>query len=265
MSIGIYKIENNINHHIYVGQSVNIEKRWKREIAASQLSADHSYDYPLQRAFRKYGVENFSFDIIETCSLEELNAKEIYWIHYYDSFFHGYNQTLGGEHHILAPKDNIINVIHDLETTNLYHREIAEKNNISIEMVQGINTGRYWFDPYRTYPIQTKFKDKATSASNYIKKENFCIDCGKKIGLKANRCVECAQKASRKVCRPSKEELYDYLISIQGNFSEASRHFGVSDNAVRKWCRKYEIPSTSAEYKRILNGQMPELDKRGGL
>lgn len=50
MTVGIYKITNNINNKCYIGQSRNIEKRWR----------DHKYsnlDYPLYRAFRKYGCK----------------------------------------------------------------------------------------------------------------------------------------------------------------------------------------------------------------
>jgi hypothetical protein len=61
--------------------------------------------------------------------------------------------------------------------------------------------------------------------------------------------VECAKLLSRKVERPSAEELFNYLKSINGNFLEASRHFGVSDNAIRKWCKNYNIPSRSSDYK----------------
>jgi len=47
---------------------------------------------------RKYGVENFSFEIIEKCSKEELNDREVYWIEYFDSTNRekGYNYGSGG-------------------------------------------------------------------------------------------------------------------------------------------------------------------------
>lgn len=46
---------------------------------------------------RKYGIENFSFEIIEECKKEELNDKEKYWINYFNTFFNGYNLTTGGQ------------------------------------------------------------------------------------------------------------------------------------------------------------------------
>ena len=138
MSVGIYKIQNLINGKIYIGQSVNIEKRWSNEKASAFDINDKAYEYPLSRAFRKYGLENFVFSIVEETSIENLDDKERYWINYYNSFFNGYNQTLGGSAghlHNLKAKENIIGIINDLENTNLYHKEIAQKWNVSQETV----------------------------------------------------------------------------------------------------------------------------------
>ena len=123
--IGIYKIENLINHKIYIGQSINIERRWKDEKRLAFDPQDESYNYPLSRAFRKYGLDNFNFEIIEECSVDILSQRERYWINYYNSFFDGYNQTLGGETNSQVKKEQIIGVITDLKTTDLYHKEIA--------------------------------------------------------------------------------------------------------------------------------------------
>lgn len=46
---------------------------------------------------RKYGLNNFSFKIIEECSEKKLNDREIYWITFYDSYHNGYNETQGGD------------------------------------------------------------------------------------------------------------------------------------------------------------------------
>jgi group I intron endonuclease len=90
MSIGIYKIENLINHKVYIGQSIEIERRWQKHLGAKD-------DFVIHRALRKYGKENFSFQIIEECDLLDLNKKEEYWITYYNSLVpNGYNMIQGG-------------------------------------------------------------------------------------------------------------------------------------------------------------------------
>lgn len=249
--IGIYKIENLINGHKYIGQSIDIEDRWKKEKQRAFQPKAHDYNYPLSRAFRKYGIHNFSFEVLEECSKEELNEKEKYWIAYYDTFFQGYNQTLGGEGTITQPKEYIIGIITDLETTNMYHKEIAEKWKVSTELVQGINTGRYWKQVNKNYPLQTQHKTRAQHIANQstIQQKYYCEDCQAEITKGAKRCVNCASLVARKVERPSSDELYKYLISIKGNFLQASRKFGVSDNAIRKWCKQYGIPHKSSDYK----------------
>lgn len=252
--VGIYKIENLINSNKYIGQSKNVQQRWNKEKRVAFQEDAHEYDYPLSKAFRKYGVENFSFEILEECSQEQLNERERYWVAYYDSFYNGYNQTLGGDSPKIAPKDKIIGIIKDLETTDMYHKEIAEKWQISQEMVQGINTGRYWYQENKNYPLQTKHKKKSHHivGQQIIDKQHYqCANCGAEITRKATLCIECARKKSRKVERPEAKELFEYLVSINGNFSQAGRHFGVTDNAIRKWCKAYNIPSTSSDYKNL--------------
>ena len=88
--IGIYKITNNLNQKSYIGQSIHIEQRWEEHLYKTSGCTLLKY------ALYKYGVHNFSFDVIEECPQELLNEREQYWIQYYDSFNNGYNLTLGG-------------------------------------------------------------------------------------------------------------------------------------------------------------------------
>ena len=99
---GIYKIENLVNGKVYIGQSVDIESRWREHKNISQRKTSKSYNYPLYKAFRKYGVENFSFEIVEECPVETLSEKEMFYINKYNSCVYdknsyGYNQSYGGD------------------------------------------------------------------------------------------------------------------------------------------------------------------------
>lgn len=87
---GIYKITNKINGKVYIGQSINIERRWKEHIS------DKRKNSLIHLAIEKYGEKNFNFEIIEECSQSDLNQKEQYWIKEYNSFKNGYNLTRGG-------------------------------------------------------------------------------------------------------------------------------------------------------------------------
>lgn len=79
----------------YVGQTVNPEKRFKRHINDTINKKDNS---KFHRAIRKYGLENFIYCVLEDNVLRDnLNMREIDWIEYYDSFYSGYNLTLGAD------------------------------------------------------------------------------------------------------------------------------------------------------------------------
>lgn len=97
---GIYCIENIIDGKKYIGQSKNIYNRWYQH--KLELNHNKHGNIYLQNAWNKYGENNFKFYIIEKCSEDELNEKEIYYISYFDSHAHlgkrnGYNLTTGGE------------------------------------------------------------------------------------------------------------------------------------------------------------------------
>ena len=63
--IGIYKIENLINHKVYIGQSIDIAGRWLEH--QIDLKGNRHRSRHLQFAWNKYGPENFSFEVLEEC------------------------------------------------------------------------------------------------------------------------------------------------------------------------------------------------------
>ena len=99
MSKGIYKITNTINNKCYIGKSSNIEERWKYH--KKRYNDIKEYNKPLYRAFRKYGINNFLFEIIELINNDYKklsDEREKYWIKYYNSYGStGYNGTEGGD------------------------------------------------------------------------------------------------------------------------------------------------------------------------
>jgi group I intron endonuclease len=97
MKTGVYKITNIINKQCYVGISLNIFKRWNTHINNVYNDNCPESDKALYKAMRKYGIENFTFQIIEFCSENELQQKEIQWINHFNSYKDGYNETVGGD------------------------------------------------------------------------------------------------------------------------------------------------------------------------
>lgn len=94
----IYKARNLINGKEYVGKTVKgFESRKEKHL--SSLNTDKKKHYPLYNDMRKYGIENFEWEVLEVCTTEkELDLKEKYWIEKLGTFYpNGYNLTKGGK------------------------------------------------------------------------------------------------------------------------------------------------------------------------
>ena len=113
----IYKIENLVNGKVYIGQTVKtFKERYNfkgegiiRVLAYLEMRGTKRSDYTetlygnrhLLSSIKKYGVENFTVEIIDTAeTIEELNSKEIKWIAYFDSYALGYNKCVGGKNNL---------------------------------------------------------------------------------------------------------------------------------------------------------------------
>lgn len=101
--IGIYKYENLITHEIYIGQALDIKRRFWAHKSSAKCPNNHEYNSKLSKAIREYGMENFDFSIVKEISREEyeqdpniLNKLEKSYIKEYDSYPNGYNATPGG-------------------------------------------------------------------------------------------------------------------------------------------------------------------------
>lgn len=92
---GIYKCTCLSNGRSYIGQTCSLFKRKNDHI--NRLKNNKHYNKHLQRAWNKYGEENFIWEVLEICPVEQLNEREKYWIEYYDAFKTGFNQTSGGD------------------------------------------------------------------------------------------------------------------------------------------------------------------------
>lgn len=184
---GIYLITNTITKKVYIGQSVDIYRRWGEHKARAFNKNTNCYDKPLYRSIRKYGIEFFELSVLCECLAEDLDAKEKYYIS-------KFNSTVPNGYNILC------------------------ENNQSYGAIPAI-----------------------------------CKKCGKQIshGTVNNLCRSCYIESTRIVERPSKEELYEIILKNHGNFSKVGRLFGVSDNAIRKWCKSYNLPSHSQDYKTV--------------
>lgn len=185
--IGIYKIINLKNNKVYIGQSINIKKRWNSYKNRPFFKYDSGYNTAIYAAIRKYGLEYFQFEVIEVCLEEELDKKEQYWIEKTNSLIpNGYNILRGGK---------------------LYERT-----------------------------------------------PNKCIECGEPVHKKNNLCRICSRRRTRVVEWP--EPLIIGQLVKEKGFVQTGKQFGVTDNAVKKWCKSYGIPYLKQELIKWYNDQI---------
>lgn len=245
MICGIYKITNNINSKVYIGQSINIHRRWKDEKANAFSGQSNEYDTKRSRAFRKYGLENFTFEVIEECEPSELNSREKYWISYYNSHIDGYNMTMGGDStaHVnqLSNIKQVEEIINDLRNSTLTGIEIGQKYGVSDQTISDINRGRSWRLENVSYPIR----------SHQV--THYCEVCGKEVSQRGCLCVECYNKQQRIVERPDKETLLEEIAT--SSFEAVGRKYGVSGNAIKKWCKTYGLPHLKKDILSLYNGR----------
>ena len=257
MTCGIYKIENKINGKLYIGQSVNIEKRWNNH--KSRIYTENSLLY---QDIKIYGIENFELSIIEECLKDELFDKEIFWIDYYNTYNNGYNETIGGCgikcYGMKITKEQVSEIKKLLKESELTNKDIGEKYNISETLVSAINTGYYWNDLKTKYPIRIPDGCYSYVGKNgityYRKKDRYCIKCGRKISklTKGELCLRCLKHNNSKAKNITKEE-FKKLIR-ENSFLQIGKMFGVTDKTVRRWCDYYRLP----RHKKEINNMSDE-------
>lgn len=96
----IYAYINKINGKMYIGQTINPEKRYNAHKSNYQNPNNQEYDSLIHRAFRKYGFENFEYKILAKNieDIEMLNKLEIFFIQNYNTQVpNGYNVESGGK------------------------------------------------------------------------------------------------------------------------------------------------------------------------
>lgn len=91
---GIYKITNQLSGECYIGQALSCSDRWKQH-AKCGCGIDTPAGNKLYKAMQEDGIWNFSWELLEKCSREELDEKEKFYINLYKSYDYGYNSNRG--------------------------------------------------------------------------------------------------------------------------------------------------------------------------
>lgn len=127
----IYKIEDDIYHKIYIGQtSQGVKIRYRQHLERAKDSHDITR---LHQAIRELGPEHFRCEVLEECPESDANEKEKFWIDHYNSYVDGYNMTAGGN-------GGSIYLIDDIKVRYMWDggsslSEIADKFGCSVKAI----------------------------------------------------------------------------------------------------------------------------------
>ena len=242
---GIYYIKNELNNKYYIGQSKVLRKRLLKHISNFNKIV---YDTPLYRAFKKYGLDNFEFGILEEFKIgytkEELDlildTKEKEYIKRYNSYGNtGYNQTYGGDKGINGYKFTNKQKIKHVET------------NIKVQ-----NDGR---NKIYAYDINTKCTYMAISLTHLNKILNTQFITGDIRNLVVKNKYLLARSIED---LEIKKEKYNNLNSITRKFGKFQYKLDLKEQDIqffkehsnKEIMQKYNICSkTIYNYKHLLN------------
>lgn len=236
--IGIYKIQNLVNGKIYIGQSNNIERRFREHKSKGETSR-----IPLDIAIQKYGITNFSYEIIEQCSILELNKREEYWIKFYNSKIDGYNCSSGGDSSSLGEGNGraILTEIDIIEIRKAYLNRANKintyqkyANQISFHTFSHIWDGTTWSHIMpEIYTNENK---------DYYKKQTQIGELSKRAIFTDDEVLQFRRRYQEETAREIHLEVKD-KISLQGLQSILSgrtyKHLPIYYKKEKKWSYEY--------------------------
>lgn len=175
----IYKCVNNVNGKVYVGQTTQkLNERVSDHLHKTRKGSDTA----LSNAIRKYGVDMFSWEEIDSAdSLDMLNDLEIYWIRFFKSFApNGYNLTTGGENYDRKP-ESITKMVKTRRERGNYCMPESAKKTIKEKMtgrkVTWSKGNHYWKNKIR--PEITTFKMSLAHTLRHALNNYF--ECNKQL------------------------------------------------------------------------------------
>ena len=226
--IGIYKITNKVNGKCYIGQSRNIQRRFNAHKNSFNKNKIWSYLY---NAMNSYGIENFSFEVIKECDIEDLNKWEKYFIKKFKSnkSKYGYNMTDGGDfgysHNYSSIKQGFLNPNYSRKQTQ---EEKEKRNKTYKETIKNMDKEKFreWHkkvgEKQKNKEITQEQRAKIskslkeffkTEKGKEQKEQSSKINKGKKVSAVSR---EKLKKSLRKYFDENCQHIFQY--DLQGNF-----------------------------------------------
>lgn len=231
----IYKITNQKNGMVYIGSSIEVERRWRQHKEASINEKDHHYNYPLMIAFREFGIANFTFEVIDTLPDHQAMIKaEHDWIVKENCVVpNGYNQTHQTDSPLLDPAiakkmsntkrakygKRVCEIDEDKNILEIWDSlaEAGEKTGLDRFKISDVCNGKRLTTGNRVF----RFLDEA---------DNILIPVEKVNQVQTNRIT----KASKKVVKMTLE---GEILQVYDSIALAAADTGCDSSAISKVCR----------------------------
>jgi len=123
-----------------------------------------------------------------------------------------------------------------LSQNQLTMKEIAKIYDVSYSLISLINSGEMWYDDRVSYPIRPAIKTK---------EKNTCLICGKVIDRRSKYCLSCYKLKNSINSKINKNELKKMIR--EKSLAEVSRYYKVHVRTLKRWCEKFNLPSTKTE------------------
>lgn len=177
---GIYCIKNKINGKCYVGQSVDINNRWKEHKKLHSNNSTYLYN-----SLKKYSSDGFDWVVLEECSKEQLNSREIHWIEKLDCISpNGYNLKSGGGKNCYYSEETKKKMSESQRGERNHRwglRYTEEEKREMSESSSGENA--YWYGKNRSEETKKKISEKQKRDDNPRRGVPKSEDCRKKISI----------------------------------------------------------------------------------
>lgn len=277
---GIYSITNSINGKRYIGQSNDILKRWRNHI--SKLNNGKHKNSHLQRAWLKYGKDNFVFEILEEYNNDVIDDREIYYIKHFNSMANnmGYNITSGGKYCTVTEEHKIKlrKIYKDIGKAHLSDKdvksikmalyclmdrhEIAKMFNVSVDVIKQIACGNSYYYVLEEY--NNKIKNLKANLIDERNKEILklfdkgckIVEISKMLELSVSIVEKCVYKYrnSSKNNKEKQQKIYDEVMRLYKSGMNAyviSKKLGIGSTTANRYVRQINNPHNELSFKKV--------------
>lgn len=169
MESGIYQIKNKSNNKVYIGSSIDVQKRFYKHLWMLRKNC-HDNQY-LQKSFNFYGENLFEFSVLELCESKNLVERENYYIDLFNSckIDFGYNLSMVNEFRR--------NCFNDKVKIKLSKYNLKKNNNFSQFSLTNIDTGKIFIF------------DSLVDGANYLLNNGFTKGNPRNVRMKISNCL----------------------------------------------------------------------------